>query len=767
MANNPFDQFDEPAPNPFDQFDAPAGPVAPPRQNFGEAALAGTGKVASNFLFGFGDEISSALVGTPILAARGAAAGHDLNPLSETGRENIGRAYLESQRRFKSEDERLSKERPLTSVGLELGGAVAGGVGAAAKLGGAKLINAFKAAPLKTAALVGMLEGAVFGAGDASGNVVERVDDTIGGAVVGGAGGPLGVLGGRAAVKAGGAAKNQLMKTAPGRAFFKTMEKIPEGIQALKRLASGKTADAADNEILEAVVKDLQEQGVSEQDAFEAAMVAVQEAAETRSNKGVQKVINELREQGVTQNEAEQAVSIARNNPPTNLQEKGMERVMNELRDMGISPQEALKQTRGAIRRDLPGEMAFDVMGQPGVKMAAGAALRGTGPANAGVQTLRDRAKKSFSVASGIVSKALSGKNFHKAKTELAETMKKNAQKAYSEAHEVEIPADYYRAELAPFIEANKDALRHAVKIARARSGKGGDFMGDYQQLVNALQGKSQTLSSRAMSLFLEGLSDVRSRAWREGNRNLYSALRQSEDEFLERLEVVNPQLLRAREQYSSDADVKDALQFGRDIFKTRIDPEEIAEAYGKFTAGEREAYIIGAARAIRDKAVRAPADGSSATRFFRTTDQRERLRAIFPNDRVYNDFAANLDAVMNQGRANVIVDPLEGSQTALRLAAQDQITNEATEIAADVAMGNTGNAVNRTVRGLARRFSPDDTKLQEQIAEILFETPADFRPRLIQYMERQARRGEPINPRALTALSASGASQAATVAGG
>lgn len=646
-----------------DQLSGMRGGQAPDgeRQNMGQAVMAGAGKLAGSALFGFGDEIQG-VVGAPIRAARGAAAGYPMNPLTEAGRKNIGRAYTAGVEEARGAEEKFQDERPILGTGLDLTGAVAGGAGAAAKLGGKGLLRAFKARPIRTAAGVGAAEGAVFGAGEAEGGLGERA-----------AGAVIGTATGAAAGLVGGAA---------GKMFFDIAAKVPGAVNAINKAIRGQ--------------------------------------------------------------------------PVGDVEKRAMNKVMDLLKQRGINAEDALEAAAEAIDNPTPGDLTLDVLGEPGVSLAQGAALRGTGPANVGVKALRERATKSFDVAGEIVSDAISGKNYKQSLKEFANVRKENAAEAFAAAEEIEIPQRQYRKLLAPFIENNKEALRKAIRIAKAEGNNEA-----YGQLVNALQADrgrgATTLSSRALGLFMEGLSDLRSTAFRSGNRNLYRALREGEDRFLENVEKVNPDLLRAREMYAGDSAIIDAAKFGRDVFSSKLDPEDIADAFQSFTAGEREAALIGAARAIRDKASKASTEGNPVTRFFRSPDQRERLRALFPDDDAYNRFASRLDSLIRQGRANVAVDPRVNSATASRQSAERAITGEVIDAGVDVATGGIARTGLNLFRRFAKSVAPDDTKMQEKIAQILFETPEEFRPRVIDYINRQKRRGDRINPQAMTAIAAGG----------
>lgn len=635
-------------PAPWEKYAAPAtAPGAAPaaaaaaagKQNLADSILAGTSRAANSLLFGFGDELEGA-IGAPMRVA--------LDPrLIRSQKGNfaerlggaLGEGYREGVEQSRAEAAQFKKDRPLTATGLDVAGALTGGAGLV-KAGGARLAGAFKAAPLRTAAGFGATEGALFGAGEAEGNVLERLDDSAIGAGIGALIGPAAAKG--------------------GQIVFDAATKIPGVVAAVRR--------------------------------------------------GVQGL------------------------PLDEFQDKAMKRLMGLLKERGIDPKDALKQVTEAAIAETPGEMAFDALGEPGVNLAQGAVLRGTGPAQAGLKAVRARGENLITTASDVVKKAISGKNFHAAKGEIVEFRKELAKDAFAEARAVPIPPKFYREFLAPYVEANKTALRKALRIASAE----GD-QASAQQLRNALQDKATTLDSPAMARFMEGLSDVRSAAWRSGEKNLYAALRTGEDKFLEVLKTVNPQLIKARNMYAGNSRIVDAIDYGRDIFSKKLDVEDIADAFKNFTAGEKHAATVGVARAIKDKAVTAATDGNAISRFFRNTDQRERLRAVFPDDAGYQRFAAQLDSLMKQGKTNVRVDPAINSASAGRLAGAAAIRGEdVIDAGVDLATTGGGRTGIKIFQRIAKRLAPDDTKLQGEMAEILFEAPDAMRDRLIRFMANQ-----------------------------
>lgn len=133
---------------------------------------------------------------------------------------------------------------------------------------------------------------------------------------------------------------------------------------------------------------------------------------------------------------------------------------------------------------------------------------------------------------------------------------------------------------------------------------------------------------------------------------NRYREAKRAKEKLLEAMSPPGSFYDRARQIYADDSLVKDAAEAGRDIFKPSMDVEELVEKMAQKRArdptvyiseAERDAYLLGAAKAIRDKLQQTvgglPGQQASVARIARTPELRERLRVAFPDDDAYDEF--------------------------------------------------------------------------------------------------------------------------------
>lgn len=139
-------------------------------------------------------------------------------------------------------------------------------------------------------------------------------------------------------------------------------------------------------------------------------------------------------------------------------------------------------------------------------------------------------------------------------------------------------------------------------------------------------------------------------------------------NEFLSALDTAVPDYGKARKAFAGDAEIIDATRSGQDFFK-----QSAAEAKRTFAAlspSEQEAYRIGAIDSVKTKIATAKDTADVRKRIFGSTEERDRMRSLFPDSSSFNAFEKDMttEATMRATQEKI----LRGSQTAERqLAAQ------------------------------------------------------------------------------------------------
>ena len=168
----------------------------------------------------------------------------------------------------------------------------------------------------------------------------------------------------------------------------------------------------------------------------------------------------------------------------------------------------------------------------------------------------------------------------------------------------------------------------------------------------------------RVLDQAYKDLGGKANKAFRSGDGNKYHVLGEQQGEFRRLIGQEVPVYLRALEEFSGHSALRDALVAGRQFL--REDAEATAQTVQNMPAGERQMFMIGVARGIKD-IVGATADTSNATRrIFGNRVVRDKIRSVLPDMRAFRKFQATvLRANREQQTYNAVVP---GSQTARRL---------------------------------------------------------------------------------------------------
>lgn len=221
-----------------------------------------------------------------------------------------------------------------------------------------------------------------------------------------------------------------------------------------------------------------------------------------------------------------------------------------------------------------------------------------------------------------------------------------------------------------------------------------------------------ERLTLQQLDWFKRGIGDAIEGLPRGMQRAVGSLKRQ----LLEAVDGQNATYAQARASWAGPSSMIDAQQAGRNILKT--DFELSAKEIEKLTTGERDAYIIGAVRAIRDK-IMSTGEARNVVKGFKPL-LRERLRPVFTDEGTYKKFIDVLDS--EDTFAMVRGQVLGGSPTAKRLAGAE-------DLAAPVTFALEGRpviAILETIRrigSIAGRRKMSDSQAKE-LAEILISEP-------------------------------------------
>lgn len=171
----------------------------------------------------------------------------------------------------------------------------------------------------------------------------------------------------------------------------------------------------------------------------------------------------------------------------------------------------------------------------------------------------------------------------------------------------------------------------------------------------------------------------------------------------------------QARSIYSAESDVIDAMELGKKVL--REDAELTQMMLEDMSQAERDAYLIGAAKALRDAA------GSKPPQFFyRHGGIRERLAFAFPDEKSLDEFL-NVSLTREARLGELSSKILHGSQTQPRQEAVSGIARSA----ADFFEGNTASSGFRLVQALRNAWSDEyPEEVVQELTDLLLESEPD-----------------------------------------
>lgn len=171
---------------------------------------------------------------------------------------------------------------------------------------------------------------------------------------------------------------------------------------------------------------------------------------------------------------------------------------------------------------------------------------------------------------------------------------------------------------------------------------------------------------------------------------------------------------------YRSESELIDAMNAGRAFL--RGDAENLATSIANMTPQEADMFRLGVARELRSK-MGSKLDSGDVTGMFQNPQMRERLAAIFPSKRLFQEFIENTatERSMQYTRNSI----LKGSQTQPRAVADAEFNADALgEAALDMATGGGSTSLVRSVmdagaRGKDRLLTGVNARVGEEVAKI------------------------------------------------
>ena len=303
-------------------------------------------------------------------------------------------------------------------------------------------------------------------------------------------------------------------------------------------------------------------------------------------------------------------------------------------------------------------------------------------------------------------------------KDEIASTAQRLARPLYQKAYETPVG---FTKELEDVLTtpAGKSALRKAEELA---ANEGIPFQ---QLFANVADDGTASIRrvpdtrgwdyiKRAMDDMIEGQTDsITKKVTNEGR-----VLTGLKNRMLSEIDKVNPAYKQARQVWSGQASLDNALEFGRKAMTQS--PESVRRALAQMGPAEKEAARAGAADWIRSAIDQRNFTQNAILKFFSNRQQVGNLRALFDNP---EQFATFRKAIFAEAKKRATYDAVKGNSTAARQMAdlmESGGLREGTDFAKNVVTGGPVSATLNFIGSRLRMLGGMTPEVADQIAQRL-----------------------------------------------
>lgn len=145
--------------------------------------------------------------------------------------------------------------------------------------------------------------------------------------------------------------------------------------------------------------------------------------------------------------------------------------------------------------------------------------------------------------------------------------------------------------------------------------------------------------------------------------KKMLRAVQDTKNSLLSVMDAHEPAYKEARGIWAGDEELKDGLALGHDFFNAKRPLGELKHELGSLSAAGQEQTRVGVVAAVREKIDAAPDGADVVRRIFGNEAQRQRLRAAFPSDQAFDQFAKQMQMESLMAKNETMI--LGNSQTA------------------------------------------------------------------------------------------------------
>lgn len=159
-----------------------------------------------------------------------------------------------------------------------------------------------------------------------------------------------------------------------------------------------------------------------------------------------------------------------------------------------------------------------------------------------------------------------------------------------------------------------------------------------------------------------KSMDDETTKSFRTGLNNKGYSLKGQKNNLVNELDAQsNGDYKKALGAYAGASAQEEALLLGKKSLNA--DADEIKQMLRGYGADEKEMFINGMARSIRDKVMANPETANAARNLVKSPLFKERMRNAFPSEKAFNEFVKEMDQLARQGESYAKITG--GSRTA------------------------------------------------------------------------------------------------------
>ena len=204
------------------------------------------------------------------------------------------------------------------------------------------------------------------------------------------------------------------------------------------------------------------------------------------------------------------------------------------------------------------------------------------------------------------------------------------------------------------------------------------------------------------------------------GRGTTVKALTEIKNNLVEKLDEISPTYQTARKTAEGYFRLEDAAKEGKKFMDASVSVGSIKKLVSGFNKREKDSYKIGVAQKLQEMADSVPEGGSSARRVFDSDRKKDKIKAVFGNEKEYNKFAAKMDDEIDMKKTQARV--LGGSRTDINRATDEDVLEGLGKGASFLATATRSKPelINRAIRLFTKKSAFLTPKNANEIAKAL-----------------------------------------------